>query len=78
MILELIHKIKWDKDTDPNDFVFEYRDKDRLRSLKFKDIMKIDEGVLVSVVEGQVTHIPAHRIKKIYEKGKLILNRPIV
>ena len=78
MILELLNKIIWDKDTDPNKYLFMYRDKDKLRSLVFKDILKIDEGVLQCRVEGQLVHIPSHRIKKIYENDKLILDRPMV
>ena len=78
MILELLNKIKWDEGEEPSDYEFLYRDKSKLKALKYDYIVQINEGIMVCMIDDKLVEIPTHRIKKIYKKGEIILDRPMV
>jgi len=74
---ELVNKIKWDKRENPPDYSLFYIDRitKRLVEIKYEDIKRIDEGVLVLDRNGEETEIPLHRIREVRKKGEVVWKR---
>lgn len=76
-IKEFLNKIKWDKNLNKEDFVIHYLDNvsKQLVPLNFNDIIRIEGTFMVVDKDTEETHIPLHRIKKVYEKGIVVWKR---
>jgi len=74
---ELINKIKWDKRENPSEYSLFYIDRitKKLVEIKYSDIKRIDEGLIVLEREGEETNIPLHRIREVRMKGSLVWKR---
>jgi len=74
---ELVNKIKWDSRETPSEYSLFYIDRitKRLVEIKYKDIKRIDEGVLVLDRNGEETEIPLHRIREVRKKGEVMWKR---
>ena len=76
-ILDMLNKIKWDTNENPQDYTILYYDriKHRLRELKFTKIKKFETIFLLVEKEGEEINIPMHRIREIRKKGQIIWKR---
>ncbi|MBI5880946.1 DUF504 domain-containing protein [archaeon] len=73
----LVNKIKWDSREKPEEYSLFYIDRitKRLVKIKYEDIKRIDEGVLVLDRNGEETEIPLHRIREVRKKGEVVWKR---
>ena len=76
-IEDLINKIKWDERENPEDYSLYYLDRitKKLVEIRYKDILKVEEGFVVLEREGEETNIPLHRIRKVTKKGEIVWQR---
>ena len=75
-IKELLNKIKWDKRENPKDYSIGYLDRiqNKVIEIGYSEIKNIEGNFLVLDREEE-TYIPAHRIKQVKKKGKIIWKR---
>ncbi|HSU73212.1 MAG TPA: DUF504 domain-containing protein [Candidatus Binatia bacterium] len=76
-ILDLLNKIKWDKNESPADYTFAYEDR-VLRQLvekKYSEIKRIEPAFVVLEMAGEEVEIPLSRIKVVKKQGALIWRR---
>lgn len=78
-IIQLLNKIKWDKNENPDEYKIGYLDrvKKEIIFIDFKEII-FEEGNKFSFsyfYDGEMHEIPFHRIKKVLKKGKVIWER---
>jgi uncharacterized protein (UPF0248 family) len=73
----LVNKIKWDSREKPSEYSLFYIDRitKRMVEIKYKDIKRIEEGVLVLNRGGEETEIPLHRIREVRKKGEVMWKR---
>jgi hypothetical protein len=73
----LVNKIKWDSREKPSEYSLFYIDRitKRMVEIKYKDIKRIEEGVLVLNRGGEETEIPLHRIREVRKKGEVVWKR---
>ncbi len=71
--LEILNKIKWDKNLNKEDYSIYYLDNiaKKLISISFNEIKEISKNFII--LEDK--EIPIHRIKEIRKQGKLIWKR---
>ncbi|MBW2997783.1 DUF504 domain-containing protein [Candidatus Woesearchaeota archaeon] len=76
-IEDLINKIKWDNREDPADYLLFYLDRitKKLVEIRYKDILRVEDGFIVLEREGEETNIPLHRIRKVTKKGEIVWQR---
>jgi len=74
-ILDLLNKIKWDKNEKPEDYSIVYFDRvsSRNMEIRFNDIKSIEGSFMV--VGEEESQIPLHRIKQVKKKGIIIWQR---
>ncbi len=79
-ILDLLNKIKWDKNENPDDYLINYFDRisKKLIEIRFKDIKKIEDNFMILEKENKDTNIPLHRIKQVKKLGKIIWKRQTI
>jgi uncharacterized protein (UPF0248 family) len=73
----LVNKIKWDKRETPEEYSLFYIDRitKKFVEIRYKDIKRIEEGVLVLDRGGEETEIPLHRIREVRKKGVTVWKR---
>ncbi|MBW3001982.1 DUF504 domain-containing protein [Candidatus Woesearchaeota archaeon] len=78
-IKELLNKIKWDKNENPEDYTVGYYDrlKKEIIEFPFTSIKEIDENFMLVEVAGEEKTIPLHAIKIVRKKGEQLWKRPI-
>jgi len=76
-IIDLLNKIKWDKNLNQEDFFVYYYDRIEKKSIKikFNDIKKIEGNFIIIEKDNKESNIPLHRIKQIKQKGNVIWQR---
>lgn len=76
-IIDLLNKIKWDKNLNKDDFTIIYFDRINNNKIEidFKKIKKIEGNFMVIEREQEEVNIPLHRIKQIRKKGTIIWQR---
>ena len=76
-ILDLLNRIKWDKNLNPDDYSIFYKDRieKNLKEIAFKEIKKIQGTFLVLEKDGEETYIPMHRIREVRKNNKLVWKR---
>ncbi len=76
-IAELLNKIKWDKNLNPEEYSLFYLDRIRkvLIEIKYKDVKRIEKNFMILERDKEEVNIPLHRIKRVERKGKLIWER---
>ncbi|MBS3148580.1 DUF504 domain-containing protein [Candidatus Woesearchaeota archaeon] len=72
---DALDKIKWDKRCKPEEYTVEFIDLGKLKSIKYTDIKRVDEGFMALDINGDETLIPLHRIRAIKKQGEPIWNR---
>jgi len=72
-IKELLNKVKWDAREKSEDYLIYYLDMDKLKELKYEEIMRF-EGTFM-VIGADETYIPLHRVRKVKKKLKCIWER---
>lgn len=78
-IKELMNKIKWDTRENPQQYIFYYYDRveNKLKELKWDDIIRFD-GLFISVSkDGKQSYIPFHRIKKVVKENECVWRRSV-
>ena len=71
-ILDLLNKIKWDKNLNPNEYSIIYLDFNKKKEILYIEIKEFNNLTLV-LKDG--TEIPLHRIREIKKSGKIIWKR---
>jgi len=73
---DLLNKIKWSKEENPDDYSVGYWDNvdKKLIFIKFNEIKKI-EGNFLLLNREEETYIPMHRIKQVKKKEKTVWKR---
>ena len=76
-IKDLLNKIKWSKQEQPEDFEIGYLDriKNKIMFINFNEIIKLEDNFIEIQNNGKTSHIPIHRIKKVKKKNKIIWKR---
>lgn len=67
----ILNKIKWDKNLNPNEYSLVYLDFNRKVEIKFNEIKEISKN-FISLEDKE---IPLHRIREIRKKGEVIWKR---
>lgn len=72
-VLNILNKIKWDKNLNPEEYIIIYIDrlKKTKKEIKFKDIKEFNNFTLIT----EDKEIPLHRIREIKKQGKIIWKR---
>jgi len=80
-LLDLLNRIRWDKDFGRSRFDLGYYDRleDRIITVPFQQVI-LNEGdhfafQLINS-EGECLSIPLHRVRQVYKDGALIWERP--
>ena len=68
---EMLNKIKWDEQEDPNAYTVGYKHDDEIVEIKFTDIKRFEDEFMII---GE-TNIPFHRIKIIKKNGEVVWQR---
>lgn len=78
-IKDLLNKIKWDKNENPDDYTVGYYDrlKKEIIEFPFTAIKEIDENFMLIEINNEEKMIPLHAIKIIRKKGEQVWKRPI-
>lgn len=76
-ILDLLNKIKWDQNLNPEEYVIVYFDRmdKSKKEIKFNKIKDFNNLTLVLEIEGKEIEIPLHRIREVKKEGKIIWKR---
>jgi len=76
-IIELLNKIKWDKNLNPDEYSLFYLDRvsNKLIKIEYNSIKKIEGSFIFLEKNGEEVNIPLHRIKRVERKGKLVWER---
>ncbi len=76
-IIDLLNKIKWDKNLNKDDFEIIYFDRVNNKEIEinFNQIKKIEGNFMVIYQNQEEANIPLHRIKQIKQKGNIIWQR---
>ena len=78
-ILDLLNKIRYDKNEDPKDYKIGYfgRVEQKNEIIPFSDIKNIEGDFMILIMKGKEINIPLHRIRirEIRKKGKLVWER---
>ena len=76
-IHELLNKIKWDKDLNPQEYKLYYLDRitNSLKEIKFAQIKEFSVFSLIVEKNSNDIDIPLHRIKEVRKTGKIIWKR---
>ncbi len=76
-IKDLINKIKWNKNLNPDDYTLIYIDRidKNKKKMNFTDIEKIEGSFLMLTKEDKEVNIPLHRIREVRKQGKLVWKR---
>src|SRR3989344_1762330 len=64
-ILDLLNKIKWDKNLNPNEYSIIYLDFAQKKEIKFTEIKEFNNLTLIIESENKEVEIPLHRIREI-------------
>ena len=67
----ILNKIKWDKNLNPNEYSLIYLDFNKKREIKFTEIKEIIKNFICL----QDKEIPLHRIKEIKKNNRIIWKR---
>ena len=76
-ILDLLNKIKWDKNEKQEDYEIAYFDRisNKKENLKYSGIKTIKGGFIVLDKKDEESYIPLHRIREVRKKGVVIWKR---
>ena len=76
-IIDLLNKIKWDKNLNKDDFSVVYFDRINKNKIEiaFVNIKNIEGNFMVVKKDEEEVNIPLHRIKQIKQKGNVIWER---
>ena len=76
-IHELLNKIKWDKNLNPEEYKLYYLDRitNSLKEIKFIQIKEFSVFSLIVEKNSNDIDIPLHRIKEVRKTGKIIWKR---
>lgn len=76
-ILDLLNKIKWDKNLNKKDYTLYYLDRitNNLKEIKFTNIKNFNNLTLITEKNNKEVEIPLHRIREVKKKGKIIWKR---
>ena len=73
-IHELLNKIKWDKNLNPEEYKLYYLDRitNSLKEIKFIQIKEFSVFSLIVEKNNNDVDIPLHRIREVKKDGKII------
>ena len=74
-ILDILNKLKWDKNLNPETYTIIYLDNIIKRELSFKEIKNFNNLTLTIEKEDNNIQIPLHKIREIKEGEKIIWKR---
>ncbi|OGM02714.1 hypothetical protein A3K72_02170 [Candidatus Woesearchaeota archaeon RBG_13_36_6] len=76
-IKDLLNKIKWDKNLNPNEYSIGYFDRisKKLVWIDFGQIKNIDGNFMILEKENKEVDVPLHRIREVKQKKETIWKR---
>lgn len=76
-IKDLLNKIKWDKNLNPEDYTLYYLDRisKTLKRIKYSSIKRVEGNFIIIQKQGEETSIPLHRVRKVKKRGVIIWQR---
>ncbi|MBN2112160.1 DUF504 domain-containing protein [Candidatus Woesearchaeota archaeon] len=76
-IADLINKIKWDENENPEDYVIGYEDRisKKIVEIKFTEIKRIEGNFMVLERDLEEVDIPMHRIRVVKKQGNIVWER---
>lgn len=76
-VKDLLNKIKWDKNLNPNEYTVGYFDRisKKLVWIDFKQVRNIEGNFMVLEKDNKEVNIPLHRIREIKQKHALVWKR---
>lgn len=76
-IIDLLNKIKWDKNLNKDEFSIIYFDRINKNKIEinFNQIRRTEGNFMIIENDQEEANIPIHRIKEIKKKGKIIWQR---
>ncbi len=76
-ILDLLNKIKWDQNLNPEEYTIIYLDRinNTKKEIKFDKIKNFNNLTLILESEEKEIEIPLHRIREVKKQGKIIWKR---
>ena len=76
-IKNLLNKIKWDKNLNPNEYYIFYIDRltKDLIEIRYNDIKRIEKGFIIIEKNSEEVNIPLHRIRRVERNNKLVWER---
>ena len=76
-IINLLNKIKWDKNLNPEEYSIFYLDRitKGLIEIRYNDIKKIEKNFIILEKNNEEVNIPLHRIRRVERKGRLVWER---
>lgn len=76
-IIDLLNKIKWDKNLKEEEYSIFYFDRIRkvLIKIEYKDIKRVENNFMILERDNEEVNIPLHRIRRVERNKKLIWER---
>jgi uncharacterized protein (UPF0248 family) len=77
-ILDILNKVKWDENENPEDYSIGYEDRisKKIVEIQFTEIKRIEGTFLVVEKDMEEASIPVHRIRVVKKKGTIVWERP--
>lgn len=72
---EMLDKVRWDENENPEDYTIAYRDREELAEITYADIKRIEDEFMIVGVGGRETSVPLHRIRQIRKRGEIVWRR---
>jgi uncharacterized protein (UPF0248 family) len=78
-ILDLLNRIRWDKNLNPDEYSIVYEDRvdNTNKQILFKDIKRIEGTFIIIEKDGEEINIPIHRIRQVKRNGKSVWKREV-
>lgn len=76
-IKDLLNKIKWDRNEQPEDYSIYYLDRisEKLIKVDFNQIKRVEGNFMILEKEGEEVNVPLHRIREVMKKGRVVWKR---
>ena len=77
-IHELVNKIKWDENENPEDYTIGYEDRvaKKIVEVRFSDIKRVEDNFMILERDMEEVSIPLHRVRVVKKKDDVVWERP--
>ena len=76
-IHDLVNKIKWDENENPEDYTLGYEDRvaKKIISVRFSEIKRIEDNFMILERDMEEVSIPLHRVRVVKKKDAVVWER---